>query len=455
MPAPSHHLARIKQLKNKTELSYVGLVPYIGMVALSRVRWLWAAEAIGRLLQKKYSANYAVNSVLAAIFSQRWNPKGECDALMRIVRAGTNDVDFLARAGESAAYADDLISLSCVRDAAILHSPSLVAYLEGLRAYLIGDANYQAYFQESVKSFFRSEGNELPDASLKAMSVASKKYVESGRNLPGFVRQSYNVLDVYKLEEIFSAHLGPSTHTFMPDISDRTTHSPANNSDVVILVSCSYGYLSVFSDYYIRNLRRKNSNKVHFHVISDNVEQARRYLSTLATQYSNINYSIETVAGRSQTYITIARFLICREIMNLYRSDVLITDIDLNLDLNLSLIERELEIRKFDFGLCDTGYKLPWSKFAAGLSYFRFSNEAANTYLSLLSQYLVSLYANGGFFSMDQTGVLQVYENMQARRADFKMLNLKMVIDFKRLITVPNQLNRRKIECKWGQGGPQ
>ena len=142
MQITTNYIRKIKNLKKKTELRYVGLVLYIFMVSLSRLRWLWAAKIIGKFIIRKYSKNYAVNSLLAVVFSQLWEPKSECDALMILVRSGKNDVELLARAGESAAYSDDLASLHEVRNAATPHGGPLLAYLDGLIAFFNMNANY-------------------------------------------------------------------------------------------------------------------------------------------------------------------------------------------------------------------------------------------------------------------------------------------------------------------------
>jgi len=450
-----NYISRIKSLKKKTKLTYVGLTLYIFMVSFSRLRWLWAAKSIGRLIQRRHSANYAVNSMLAVVFSQLWDPKRECDALMRIVRSGESDVELLARAAESAAYADELDSLLEVRNAAISHGSPLLAYLDGLIAFMNMDANYPTYFQKSVQSFLESAGYKVKNAELTAMSEQSKKYIESGHKIPGFIRQAYNILEPSTLDKIFSNQDELPPHTYLPNFSERTCYEMKGHSDTVILVSCSHGYLTIFSEYFLKKFRRRNKNLVHFHVISDDVGLVRRQLNLLAKRYKNINFSVEPLARKSQTYITIARFLICQEIMNIYRSDVLITDIDANLDFDLPSLMRKIDTQSFDIGLCDPGNKLPWSKFAAGFSFFKYSNVTTSTYLSMLSKYLTTLYTNGGFFSMDQTGVFQVYEYMQMRDLTLKTVNLIEFINFKTIISMPNRLNRKKIKYKWGDGGPQ
>ena len=189
--------------------------------------------------------------------------------------------------------------------------------------------------------------------------------------------------------------------------------------------------------------------------MTNDVVAAQEYLTALTARHSHIRYSIEAIAGKSKNYITLVRYLICSDLIKFYNSDVLISDIDMNLNFDLQTICSELKARNFDFGLCDIGYLVPWAKFAAGLSYFRVANPATDAYLGLLSKYLTTLYSDGGFWTMDQTGMLMAYECLQARGHDFRMLNLYGLIDFTRVISVPKELQRRKIKCKFEGGGPQ
>lgn len=441
--------------KATTGLPYAGLVLYYVMVYLMMFRWLRPARYIGKLLQRLFGTNYSVNSALAAVYRQMWNFEDECKTLMDIVLANRHDIDLLHRAGETAAFAGDVDSLERLRDIAAQENTSLLSYLNGLLAYLNGQANYQAHFQESVKAFFNFEGVASSDASGKSMSILMKEAIKSGRHIPEFVRMAYNIRGLASIDELLTADCPSPAPISLPDDLDGTPVPGLGLTDPIVLISCSDGYLRVFADYYIRIFRRKNQNIIHFHVLAEDVEVTRDYLVALKKKHSNIRYSLEAIAGRPQTYITLARFLICRDLMKHYNSDVLISDIDVHPDFDLSLIGRELRAKECDFGLCDAGYSVPWAKFSVGFSYFRVANHATDVYLDLLSRHLVSLYSGGGFFSMDQVGAVLIYEYMQARGHDFRMLNLYKVIDFKRLASVPKKLQRGKIKYKFGNGGPQ
>ena len=449
--------AKLAQARAATGLPYAGLAPYYAMCYLLRFRWLRLASSIGELLQLVFGTNFAVNSVLAAVYSQRRNPKGECRALMRIVPAHRADTDLLARAGESAAYAGDAASLAVVRDLSAHESLPLLSYLSGLLAFLQGQANYHAHFGKCVRAFFGLDDDGAPPAAEKSVRELSRQYTASGRNLPGFVRQAYNISELSSIDALLQADCPSPVPAVLSEFADQVPVTGPGHPDAVVLISCSDGYLGVFADHYVSTFRRQNANIIHFHVLANDVEVTRAYLMALQKRHVNVHYSIECVAGHSQTYITLARFLICRALMKRYSRDVFISDIDLQFDgdFDLNAISSALRGQAFDFGLCDLGYVVPWAKYGAGISYFRIGNQATDVFLDLLARHLMSRYAEGGFFSLDQTGILLVREYMETRGHVFRVLNLYTVMDVGKLINIPKHLERRKIDCKWGSGGPQ
>ena len=95
-------------------------------------------------------------------------------------------------------------------------------------------------------------------------------------------------------------------------------------------------------------------------------------------------------------------------------------------------------------------------KFAVGLSYFRNDNLATDVYLDVLSRFLIWLYSNGGFFSMDMAGGIMAHEYMLARGYNFKMLNLSGFADMLQMhFKIPKKLQMGKIKVKFGNGAPQ
>ncbi len=450
------YLTKFVTAKARHKLPYTALILYYIMAYLLKYRFVQSARITGELLQRIFSTNYAVNSQLAYVYRQMNNFEDECKTLMGIVPDNPHDIDLLTRAAETAAFAKDVNSLERLRDIAAQESTPMHYHIKGLLAYMNGEANYAVYFQEAVRSFLISERLGASDSSGESVGVLIQRASESGRSLPEYVRAASNIRELSIIDELLKGDAPSHTPPLLADDTGGTPISEPGLTNPIVLISCSEGYLNVWSDYYIRTFRSKNQNIIHFHVLADDIESTRDCLVVLKSKHSNIRYSIEALSGNSQTYITMARFLICRDIMKHYNSDVLISDIDLRVDFDIGPICRELRSGGFDFGFYDGGYLVPWSKFAAGcFSYFRVANHATDVYLDLLSRYLVWLYSNGGFFSMDQVGMMTIYEYMQARGHDFRMLNFNGLIDLRGMHKLPKKLQRGKIEVKFGNGAPQ
>ena len=449
-------LTKFAAASDKLGLPYTGLFLYYVMAYSMRYRFVWFATIVGELLQRRFAANYAVNSSLAFIYRQSNNFAAECKSLMRIVPADCRDVDLLFRTSESAAFSADAESLTRLRDITAQERAPIHFHIKGLLAFLKGEADYAVHFQQVVRSFLDPEGIDSPDASSKSVTILLQKANASGRTLPEYVRAAANIRELSVIDELLKADGSSRPLPVMSDAADRPAAADSGLTNPVVLISCSTGYLRVFADYYVSTVRSKNQNIVHFHVIADDIEAARKYLEALKKRHSNVGYSIEALAGNSQAYFTLPRFLMCRDLMKHYNSDVLISDIDLCIDFDLGEIASALRSQGCDIGLMDMGYRVPWGRFAIGFSYFRAANHASDVYLDVLSRYLIWLYSNGGYFSMDMVGGMMAHDYMQARGHDFKVLNLTAFADIMQMHTrIPKKLMMGKIDVKFGSGAPQ
>jgi hypothetical protein len=449
------YVAKFVRAKDRTGLPYAGLVLYSFMVYFLMFRYLWPARYVGELLQRIFSSNYSVNSTLASVYRQMLNFEDECMTLMRIVLTNRHDVNLLALAGEAAGYSRDVDNLEILRVIAEKENPSLFYYFKGILAYVNGHENYHVHFQEVVKSFFSLEKGGSPEKSGDSMIILMKRAIKSGHHIPEFVKMAYNIRELAYIDDLLKVDRPSSSFSTLLSVLDETPVSDSSLTDPIVLISCSDCYLNVFADYYIRIFRRKNQNIIHFHVLSEDVESTKAYLVTLKEKYSNICYSIETLSGNLQTYITLSRFLICRDLMMEYSRDVLISDLDFYPNFDINLIGRELKFQGSDIGLCYNDYSVPWIKFSVGFSYFRIDNEASDVFLDLFSRHLTSLYSDGCFFGMDSSAATLVYEFMIARGYKLKIQNIHELIDFKALFKIPKKLARGKIKCKFGNGAPQ
>jgi hypothetical protein len=375
---------------------------------------------------------------------------------MRVVQGHHQDVNYLFRVSESAAFAGDIESLTRLLLIVPKNNTAIHSYINGLIAFVEGKANYAIYFQEAVRHFLDPEGTRTPDASVNSVSFLLKNANASGRSLPEFIRGSSNIRELYIIDNLLTLEGASHKQFWSKTAVDEAVVAHSSPGNPIILISCSLGYLRVFGEYYIKTVRRRNSNNIHFHVLEDDLEAARDFMLSLKRKYVNVRYSLEMLSVNAHTYITLSRFLICRDIMTYYNSDVLISDIDLCMDYDLNLVGATIREKESDFGLFSLKYHAPWGRFAVGFSYFRVDNCASQVYLDVLSRYLTWLYANGGFFSMDMVGGMMAHQYMQERGYDFKLHDLSAFADIMEMHTkIPKKLQKGKIKVKFKNGIPE
>lgn len=452
---PTSVFSKFAAAKNKHALPFLGLLLLYTMAFALQHRAVRIAIFIGECLRRSFESNYVVNSTLAYAYRQLNHFDKECACLMSIVPSNRGDIDLLFRTSEAAAFAGDAKNLALLRDWTAEENPAMHAHIKGLLAFVEGESDYATHFQQVVRAYLDPQSTETADASPKSVNRLLRSAYATGRPLPEFVRAAANIRELSVIDELLRheppAYVSPS----MSDAVDTAGAQTRGLVNPVVLISCSTGYLRVFADYYVRTLRRRNDNLVHFHVVADNIADARTLLDALKMKHSGVGYSLEARAGRSQTYITLSRFFLCREIMKHYSSDVLVSDIDVNVYFDLRILSESITNQKCDFGLLVLGYPIPWGTFAVGFSYFRFNNQASEKYLQVLATYLAWLFNNGGFFSMDMVGGMIAHAYLKDRGFDSKLLDLSKYVNVMRLSDLPKTLEKGKIQVKFGRGAPQ
>lgn len=104
--------------------------------------------------------------------------------------------------------------------------------------------------------------------------------------------------------------------------------------DLVFLIGCDTGYFKRFSSSFLGTLYETNKNlTVHFHIVGNEAdihEQRKKLASELRKDRRiTIEYSFEKLpAHESKTYFALSRFIIANQIINHYKCDLIIGDID-------------------------------------------------------------------------------------------------------------------------------
>lgn len=177
----------------------------------------------------------------------------------------------------------------------------------------------------------------------------------------------------------------------------------------IVLMSVDLGYLKAYFDETYKNSKRYN-NMLHIHVILHN-ESYISYLDKDFYAKNNIGLSYEVIPleGFSKSYYTTSRYLILNFFLKLYKKNIFIADIDLNINGNLNYLLDVFESN--DIALFKTKKDLPWISYLAGMSYF--GHEVADGYfVTKLREILSKLHSNGlDLWTVDQVALKLVVED--------------------------------------------
>lgn len=145
---------------------------------------------------------------------------------------------------------------------------------------------------------------------------------------------------------------------------------------LVLVAACNGLYLNIFGDVYARSVDAiAPGSLLHLHVIDpppDLDAWAQRLRDRLP--HTIVNVSRETAPPRATaTYFAASRFLIATQLMDLYRRDLLITDIDIELITNPAPWHGRLSDLAFAC-FAHPGFG-PASRLAAGIAHFSHTHD--------------------------------------------------------------------------------
>lgn len=225
-----------------------------------------------------------------------------------------------------------------------------------------------------------------------------------------------------------------------------------NKKNCFILISCNLEFFDIFSEHYVANFRKFNDQIVHFHIVSNNSKkEIINKFNILNNSYKNLGLSIEKEQKKTKVYITMTRFLISRQLMEYYKSDVFINDIDLTPCYNMNLIIKKISTKKYNVGFYDEHQKIPWTRFAAGVCFFKYKDKQSSKFLKKLTNfydYKIKYY-DQLFWSADQFGLALIQNIMNKKLKIFNFYDYKNILDFNKIVYVPRTLALKKIKSKF------
>lgn len=199
-----------------------------------------------------------------------------------------------------------------------------------------------------------------PPEFLKSNEMEISAYALSAENIPDFEKHFCLGLIQYRIGNYFSAEKAfqsisaedevryhqsgarsylsgwgsVNSSTFVGHSFQLIRKITANTTGV-ILISCDYGY---FKSYFKTTLERIQAIKsaLHVHIILPDEIDIQELEGLSQLENLGISYERESADVRQQknrkTYYSVARYLVCAMVLDLYKKPVLVADIDIDFD---------------------------------------------------------------------------------------------------------------------------
>ncbi len=304
------------------------------------------------------------------------------------------------------------------------------------------DTDALAKLIEGILKFSKNEIgwiNELSESS----SAYHNKFVE-GTEKSALMRFSQN----YHYEDEYWPSLKAAISPFVDSNEYRIDNS------IIVLVSCDYSYFEIFSKYFCKRIRKKNSHTILFFVVARDLEEVSKIVTFARQleQYGDIE--VYPKIGVHDEYkhdvdfgllASVERFIIANDVMRKRKTSVLILDIDLDSNFSIQALVRGL---KSDVSFAvDSAAVVPWGRYSAGICYFKYSNISL-TFLLLVKVYIQFALNERGEWTLDQTAAAVVIDYLERNDCKIEISDTGLSNARSRTIKVPFYLKLRKYNAK-------
>lgn len=185
-----------------------------------------------------------------------------------------------------------------------------------------------------------------------------------------------------------------------------------NKIGPVILMSCDYGYFVAYFEKTYEKLLKIGA-KLHIHIIAPAELNMSEILKIIKGTSAGVSIELETKEQREKenrkTYYATARYLVLQQIIQAYKENILVADIDI--DFNKPLEQGLLDIADNEIALYTSNSFLPWTRILAGFNLFG-KNTSESEFLTKLKSFLsFCLNSDRDGWMLDQTALEVVYQS--------------------------------------------
>lgn len=201
------------------------------------------------------------------------------------------------------------------------------------------------------------------------------------------------------------------------------------DSGFIFFISCDYSYFLAYIDALLEG--NKSGAGIHFHVVLNenemqNVHKIQEYVKKSGNGLS-YSYAPEGISSQGvKTYYACARYLFLEEIFQIYRTNLIIVDIDINFS-SIKLEDLSSQLDEDKISLVFSTKDLPWANILAGFSFFG-KNTFPSSFVKYTKEFLIHSYIEGSYeWTLDQTAMNYAYRSLSIReKASIRTLSLKV-----------------------------
>jgi hypothetical protein len=215
----------------------------------------------------------------------------------------------------------------------------------------------------------------------------------------------------------------------------------------VVLLSCDEKYFTIYSGYFCKILRRRNSNRILFLVVIDS-DSDRDRVSEQArdlADFGNVEVEIHSISGKIGVAASVFRFSVVLRVMLEHRCNVMILDIDSRPAFRVDCLMSKMD--------CDLGFTVnegcfvPWAQLNAGLCAFQYGADAV-TFLTVLRSYIDFALRDGADWTVDQASLFVAWNWWKQRSGSVCIHDFAKDFSSRRQTATPRRLARKKIAAK-------
>jgi len=320
-----------------------------------------------------------------------------------------------------AAYAGDdaLMQEMAVRGEFMPSAPGLREYVQALIDFGIGSSDWEQQLNACKTSFRKVHGPT------------------NGEAIPEYAEHASSFFDPRQYSAILEGSYLEASGLEIGQGSKET----------VVLLSCDVKYFAIYSRYFCKILRRRNSNRILFMIViaSDSdrnrvSEQARNL-----ADFGNVEVETHLISGKIGVAASVLRFSVALRLMLESRSNVMILDIDSCPDFRVDSFVSEMD--------CDLGFTVdkvcfvPWARLNAGLCAFKYGPSSI-TFLAVLRSYIDLALRDGADWTVDQASMFVAWNWWKHRSGIMCIHDFSKSFSSQRQTATPRRLQKRKIAAK-------